>query len=62
MFFDNRTLLTLSSRGVPQLIEVVGTWGLASDTASHLVGPTSNQVKKDNWYDLDRNNWNVALE
>ena len=46
MFFDKGTLFTLSSRGVPHLIEVVGTWGLASDTASHLVRPTSNLVKK----------------
>ena len=53
MFFDKRTLFTLSSRGVQNLIEVVSTLGLASDTASHVVWPTSTLVKKGHGLDLD---------
>ena len=44
--FDNTTLFTLSSRGVPHLIEVVGSWGLASGAASHLVRSSLPLVKK----------------
>ena len=46
MVFDNRTLFTLSSRGVPHLMEVVGCWGLASDAASYLVRSSLPLVKK----------------
>ena len=46
MFFDNRTRFKLSSHGVPHLMKLVGSWGLASDAASHLVRSTSTLATK----------------